>query len=130
LATSFPFFVAQQPVNKNTQTNKLLIHPPSRKLAMAISSSYPVPRGVLKDPDAPSTGAAIWKKVCFDDVHIREYGFILGDNPSVSKGAPLQIDWEYHNEDVIDVDIFEHCRAPVRRHRKKIVMSPRRRAKM
>lgn len=73
---------------------------------------------------------AIWKKVCFDDVHIREYGFVLGDNPAVSKGAPLQIGWDYHNEDVIDVDIFEHCREPVRRHRRKIVLSARKRAKI
>lgn len=89
------------------------------------------PRSILKDPSSNNVSStAIWKKVCFDDVHIREYGFILGDNPAVSKGAPLQIDWDYHNEDVIDVDIFEHCREPVRRHRKKIVLSARKRAKI
>jgi len=89
------------------------------------------PRSILKDPNSINlSSSAIWKKVCFDDVHIREYGFILGDNPAVSKGAPLQIDWDYHNEDVIDVDIFEHCREPVRRHRKKIVLSGRKRAKI
>lgn len=111
--------------------------------ATAISPSYhhPInntimygvgPRSILKDnkDEGGVSNTAIWKKVCFDDVHIREYGFILGDNPAVSKGAPLQIDWDYHNEDVIDVDIFEHCRSPVRRHRKKIVLSARKRAKM
>ena len=94
-------------------------------------------RSILKDPDRENAAAAgggttsaIWKKVCFDDCHIREYSYILGDNPAVSKGAPLQIDWDYHSEDVIDVDIFEHCREPVRRHRRRIVMSARKRAKM
>ncbi|CAB9505222.1 expressed unknown protein [Seminavis robusta] len=87
-------------------------------------------RSILKDPNASSANIAIWKKVCFDDVHIREYAIVLGDNPAVSKGAPLQITWDYHNEDVIDVDIFEQCREPVRRHRKKIVLSARKRAKI
>jgi len=95
-------------------------------------------RSILKNSNATSDGfhqsvaggGNLWKKVCFDDVHIREYAFCLGDNPAVSKGAPTQIDWDYHNEDVIDVDIFEHCREPVRRHRKKCVLSARRRAKM
>jgi hypothetical protein len=96
------------------------------------SMSYGVrPKSILKDSTSDlQPNGSIWKKVCFDDVHIREYGFVLGDNPAVSKGAPLAIDWEYHNEDVIDVDIFEHCREPVRRHRKKIVLSARKRAKM
>lgn len=87
-------------------------------------------RPTLKDPNNPRPGSSVWKKVCFDDVHIREHAFILGDNPAVSKGAPLTIDWESHREDVVDIDVFEHCRAPVRRHRRKIVLSPRKRAKM
>lgn len=87
-------------------------------------------RPAIKDLTKPRAGSSVWKKVCFDDVQIREFPFILGDNPGVSKGAPLSIDWKHQHEDVTDIDVFEHCRAPVRRHRRKIVLSARKRAKM
>ena len=87
-------------------------------------------RSILKDPAATATDRGWNKKVCWDDCHIREYAYTISDNPAVSKGAPVQIDWEYHSEEVIDVDIFEHSRQPVRRHRKKIVLSARKRAKL
>jgi len=70
------------------------------------------------------------KKVCFDDVQIREFAMIMGDNPAVSKGAPVQIDWKYQHEDAMDLEMFEHLRQPVRRHRKKLVLNARKRAKM
>ena len=35
------------------------------------------------------------KSVTFTTVEVREYGRCLGDNPSVSRGAPLSIDWSY-----------------------------------
>ena len=33
-------------------------------------------------------------KVQFRDVWLREYGMVLGDNPAVSHGAPVQLDWD------------------------------------
>jgi hypothetical protein len=69
-------------------------------------------------------------KVKFDQVFIHEFAIILGDNPAVSKGAPVTIGWKPVAHDVMDVDIYEYLREPERRHRKRIVLSAQRRAKM
>eukprot|EP00957_Ditylum_brightwellii_P171155 13029123-Ditylum_brightwellii.AAC.1 len=38
----------------------------------------------------------------------------MGDNPSVSAGPPITIEWKHFNEKVIDVDMFEQ-NLPLRR---------------
>lgn len=38
--------------------------------------------------------SATFTKVHFGHVIVREYGMILGANPAVSHGAPVEIDWE------------------------------------
>mmetsp|Transcript_26950 Transcript_26950/g.41292 ORF Transcript_26950/g.41292 Transcript_26950/m.41292 type:complete len:216 (+) Transcript_26950:95-742(+) len=58
------------------------------------------------------------RKIRFSDIEIREYSIILGDNPSVSCGAPITISWN-HDEDtteIIDVDDFEERRAKSRKN--------------
>ena len=47
----------------------------------------------------------------FTTATIHEHGVVLGDNPSVSVGAPIQIDWKCINETIYDVDIFEYMRS-------------------
>ena len=47
------------------------------------------------------------KSVRFDTVEIREYAYVLGDNPSVSAGPPLSIDWEPQDEFTIGFDEYE-----------------------
>ena len=50
-------------------------------------------------------------KVAFSSVEIKVYPYILGDNPSVSKGSPLTIDWEPMAVQVYDsVDAYETAR--------------------
>ena len=51
----------------------------------------------------------------FNHVDIRNYPIVLGDNPSVSKGAPISIDWEHFGECCFDVDKYEKVRKDERR---------------
>jgi len=54
--------------------------------------------------------------VTFDTVKVREYPIILGDNPAVSDGPPLQIDWVYNDVDEFGLEEYETSR-PTRRKR-------------
>ena len=47
------------------------------------------------------------KSVCFDTVEIREYPYILGDNPSVSAGPPLSIGWDPQDEFIVGFEEYE-----------------------
>lgn len=54
------------------------------------------------------------KSVRFRDVQLREYELCLGDNPSVSRGAPLSLDWDIKTDLKYSLDSFEkseHCAA-------------------
>mmetsp|Transcript_4060 Transcript_4060/g.7535 ORF Transcript_4060/g.7535 Transcript_4060/m.7535 type:complete len:145 (+) Transcript_4060:185-619(+) len=51
------------------------------------------------------------KKVCFDELSIREYPFILGDNPACSCGAPVSIGWKYQESYSRNLDLYEYTRA-------------------
>lgn len=55
------------------------------------------------------------KRVGFDSVRIRSYQQTMRDNPAVSYGPPIQLDWEYEEHDGIDIDIFESERVFSRR---------------
>lgn len=102
--------------------------------------------------------SAAMKKVFFDEIMIKEYPTVLGNNPAVyvailtqisvtatendliahavalsihlysSCGAPVQLGWKPINESVHDLDFYEYCRESERRPRKKMILSVRRRA--
>ena len=62
------------------------------------------------------------KKVSFDQVRIRHYPIIMGDNPSVSQGAPISMGWSYEELLSLDLDDFEeskHCRYRRRERRER-----------
>jgi len=64
------------------------------------------------------------KQVFFYEVSIREYPRILGDNPAVTEGVPLALDWDHQNQYKVNVEMYEFTRAPVRRKsRRKLMMS-------
>jgi len=64
------------------------------------------------------------KQVFFYEVSIREYPQILGDNPAVTEGVPLALDWDHQNQYKVNVEMYEFTRAPVRRKsRRKLMMS-------
>ena len=52
------------------------------------------------------------KLVDFSYLEVREYPFILGDNPSCLDGPPLTIDWGHdpNTEFMLDIDTFERMR--------------------
>jgi len=68
------------------------------------------------------------KKVFFHEVEIREYPQVLGDNPSVSDGAPVAIAWEFQSQYNVNIDVYEMTRAPMRRKgRRRLLISSKRR---
>ena len=61
------------------------------------------------------------KTVRFSDVTVREYPMIVGDNPAVSCGPPVTIDWEYNNEQIMSLDAHCHLNPYPRRKRQMLM---------
>ena len=55
------------------------------------------------------------KSVTFSSVDIRDYSICPGDNPAVSRGIPLSLDWTYDPETSQDINQFEDDRAGSRK---------------
>lgn len=53
-------------------------------------------------------------KIGFSSVNIRSYGMTLGDNPSVTLGPPLTIEWEHFDSITIPVADYELKRRTIR----------------
>ena len=51
----------------------------------------------------------------FSSITIREHPVIPGENPGVSSGVPLTLDWEHDFEDKFDLDEFESNKTQKRR---------------
>jgi hypothetical protein len=47
------------------------------------------------------------RSVQFSVVRVHEHKMILGDNPAVSEGVPVTLDWEVEFSETWDVDYFE-----------------------
>merc|ERR1711907_916656 len=47
------------------------------------------------------------RSVSFSNVQVREYDLCLGDNPSVTQGAPVSLDWSYKHEESYALDEYE-----------------------
>jgi len=54
------------------------------------------------------------RKIHFGDVCVRDYEMILGDNPCVTYGPPVTIDWDYVEYNPIPVDEYEFQHFPRR----------------
>lgn len=55
-------------------------------------------------------------------ITIREYPMVPGDNPSVSRGCPLSIDWEHQLEQTYHLDSYENSRTAERRHQMEMIV--------
>jgi hypothetical protein len=55
--------------------------------------------------------------VVFHEVLIRNYSQTIGDNPSVSYGPPISLDWEYEEVEPITLEEYEKSRGPRRNTR-------------
>lgn len=51
------------------------------------------------------------KGVVFQSVIIREYQQTIGDNPSVSYGTPISLDWGYEQNAPLPLDLYEASKA-------------------
>mmetsp|Transcript_117183 Transcript_117183/g.164834 ORF Transcript_117183/g.164834 Transcript_117183/m.164834 type:complete len:155 (+) Transcript_117183:28-492(+) len=63
------------------------------------------------------------KTVSFSTIEIIEFPITLGDNPSVSSGAPLTIEWTPQDRCQFELDVFEKYR-PRRRHSSRLAIAP------
>ncbi|CAJ1934023.1 unnamed protein product [Cylindrotheca closterium] len=74
------------------------------------------------DSFAHSMDSSVASNVSFGKIEIREYGMVLGDNPSTSSGPSVELDWETQSKFTIDtVDQYESMK-PRRREMKQLAM--------
>lgn len=74
------------------------------------------------------TGKDTLRSVQFQSVEIIELAYVVGDNPSVSSGVPLSIEWEAQRWSTMGLDFFENHRPP--RSEQCVRMSSRSRTKL
>lgn len=65
--------------------------------------------------------ARIPRVVSFGDISIRSYDQTIGDNPSVTCGPPIGLDWTYEEYNATSVDEYELARAPRRKPRQMMI---------
>uniref|UniRef100_A0A7S3P3Z4 Uncharacterized protein n=1 Tax=Amphora coffeiformis TaxID=265554 RepID=A0A7S3P3Z4_9STRA len=63
------------------------------------------------------------RQVTFCAVHIREYEQTIGDNPSVSYGPPVSLDWAYEAQDAMPLDVYEVARLGKRRTLRQMMLN-------
>merc|ERR1712232_1038741 len=86
--------------------------PPRRRSSILKSSS--------SDSDSSASGRrrrSSSSSVSFDSVTVRRYDQTIGDNPSVSYGTPISLDWTYEESDAVDFDEYESSKKPLLRKR-------------
>mmetsp|Transcript_36208 Transcript_36208/g.79256 ORF Transcript_36208/g.79256 Transcript_36208/m.79256 type:complete len:203 (-) Transcript_36208:4-612(-) len=54
------------------------------------------------------------KSVRFDMIEIREYPYVLGDNPSVSNGPPLSVGWQSQSQFFVNLEEYDDAKAEPR----------------
>jgi len=96
--------------------------------SMSTPSLFDKPlRPSLKKAAMSSRSARLKKdrtSVQFDKILIREYKRTIGDNPAVSCGPPLGLDWDYNPDEIeVDLEVYETYRPP-RRNKDDIVVPP------
>jgi len=88
----------------------------ARDLANEIAEMKLILRETKVDVQSSSgtLSTAPLQQVRFDSVTIYSHDMILGDNPAVSQGAPVTLDWTHSRCQVVSVDEFEeHIRPTV-----------------
>ena len=95
----------------------------SEEQVVVTAASSTVEDETAEESEAPR------RSVRFSDITIRSHAMILGDNPSVSSGIPVTVDWESQDEVTCDVVEYEATR-PARRSRNEIVLPPTVRAQI
>jgi hypothetical protein len=84
-------------------------------------------KSALKDPNRCLS--SIDRQVSFTKLKIREYDMTLGDHPSARSGPPVQLDWDYQAENVVNLEDYELARRP-RRNRRQMRLTYRDRERL
>jgi len=71
--------------------------------------------------DDETEGPKMKRNVSFTSLDVREYSITLGDNPSVRKGPPISLSWNYSEGGSIDIEKWEEVRGP-RRSKEQMLM--------
>ncbi|CAJ1934025.1 unnamed protein product [Cylindrotheca closterium] len=101
----------------NSNTSLLRTHPSTGDLS---TDSY-----------APSIDGSVTSNVTFGTIEIREYGMVLGDNPSTSSGPSVELDWDTQSTLTIDdIGQYESMKPARRRGTDQLAMSRYRRTKL
>jgi hypothetical protein len=101
------------PIDTNRKAWKVLPKPDMERLARIASN----PAGGFFDKSQRRRAAG----VVFKDVRIREYSQTLGDNPCVSYGPPISLDWDYEEFESVGIDEYERSRGQRRSLRQMIL---------
>ena len=70
------------------------------------------------------------KSVSFGSITILVFPIVLGENPSCSSGAPIQIGWKPVESSTRDIALYDYLRESQRRPRKSLGISVPRRAQL
>lgn len=79
------------------------------------------PKTILKQGESHQTST---KEVCFGDLTFYEFHSIMGDNPAVSDGSPLTLDWKHESQTTLPIDIHEFVKQSRPRRRRKELRLP------
>ena len=128
--TTTPLSTTIAPVCPDRRTSLPTLHASGNRTirrTLSTSALEPLTRSILKIGD--SVGASHPQprgenSVRFDRVEMREFDRTVGDNPSVSSGVPIGLDWNYNpNPLVKDLEDYETDRAP-RRSKRELALGP------
>ena len=64
------------------------------------------------------------KRVRFQIIEVFEFQYILGDNPSVSQGAPIALGHDLKGTKILDLNSYESRKKGKRKRRKNHLMLP------
>ena len=90
--------------------NAIPTEPPRLKSIMSVTNLADSLAGMDRVVSAPNLAGmtSMKRNVSFHKIEIREYQRTLGDNPSVSSGPPVTLDWKYNpNHHILNVDDYE-----------------------
>ena len=90
------------PIPEETKPAPLRVVARRRPLKSALATTTVTSTEKKKNP----------KTVRFSNLEIRTYPLTLGDNPSVSSGPPLTLDWNHETTHTFSIDAYESQLAP------------------
>ena len=104
--------LAQQSESSCSEETETLSLPDALTTTLSLTSS-----------ESNSNKSSQKRSVSFDSVKIRSYQQTMGDNPAVSYGPPISLDWDFEEHDCVDLDAYESARGLNRRGMRQMALS-------